>query len=83
MLEKTNIKINAREEIKHKLSQRTLTKKDWNIIGQDKLLQTTVLDDIFRKYVDYQDLRKRHHTETKSQMSHLTSGKKVTASKKP
>ena len=37
-----------------------MTKKDWNKIGSDKVLQTTVLENIFQKYLDYQVLCKKH-----------------------
>ena len=37
-----------------------MTKQDWNKIGEDKVLQTTVLESIFQKYLDYQDLCKKH-----------------------
>jgi hypothetical protein len=31
-----------------------LTKKEWDNIGKNKILQTTILDDIFKKVTDYQ-----------------------------
>lgn len=37
-----------------------MTEKDWETIGQNKTLQRTVLDDIFVKYLDYQELDKQH-----------------------
>lgn len=36
-----------------------LTREDWDAIGKDKLLQSTVLDNIFKKYNDYQQLSQR------------------------
>ena len=36
------------------MENRTLNDSDWQKIGQDKVLQTTVLDDIFKKIVDVQ-----------------------------
>ena len=49
----------ARDNLKLKLQTKQVTEKDWEAIGKDKMLQTTVLDDIFKKYIDYRDLDKR------------------------
>jgi hypothetical protein len=43
-----------------------VSKKDWDVIGKNKLLQTTVLDDIFKKYLDYQDLDKKQKLATRN-----------------
>ena len=48
--------MNMRDQIRSKLDQHSLKRKDWDTIGKDRVLQATVLDDIFKKYVDYQDL---------------------------
>ena len=49
-----------RDEIRSKLDAKALTRRDWDSIGKDKILQATVLDDIFKKYVDYQQLHQEH-----------------------
>ena len=49
-----------RDEIRSKLDAKALTRRDWDSIGKDKILQATVLDDIFKKYVDYQQLHHEH-----------------------
>jgi len=41
---------------KIKKNKAKLNKEDWDSIGQDKILQATVLDDIFKKCNDYKDL---------------------------
>lgn len=46
-----------KEVLKQKLNQKSLTVKDWTTIGKQKILQTTVLDDIFKKFNDYQELK--------------------------
>ena len=53
ILRKTNGHIQIKEDLKSKLDQQSMTKKDWNKIGSDKVLQTTVLENIFQKYLDY------------------------------
>jgi len=53
ILKKAEEKIQLKEVLKQKLDQKNLTDKDWSTIGKQKILQTTVLDDIFKKYNDY------------------------------
>ena len=50
-------KIQLKEVLKQKLDQKSLTDKDWTTIGKQKILQTTILDDIFKKFNDYQELK--------------------------
>lgn len=38
---------------KVKKNKPKLNKQEWDTIGQDKILQATVLDDIFKKCNDY------------------------------
>jgi len=52
-LEKASEGMQMRDQIRSKLDAKSLTRKDWDTIGKDKVLQATVLDDIFKKYVDY------------------------------
>lgn len=52
--------------MKQKLQTQKVTKQDWNEIGKNKVMQTTVLDDIFKKYLDYQEIDKKQKLETKN-----------------
>ena len=56
-LKKAEESIFKKDQIKRKLDNKSLTNQDWQEIGQDKILQTTVLDDIFKKCNGYGGLR--------------------------
>lgn len=43
-----------------------LTKKEWDSIGKNKILQTTILDDIFKKVTDYQVENKKQKKKDNS-----------------
>ena len=49
-----------KQQLRNIVSKRpALRRSDWDAIGKDKLLQSTVLEDIFKKYNDYQELSQR------------------------
>ena len=52
--------------MKHKLKNRNVNKEDWEEIGKNKVMTTTVLDDIFKKYLDYKEIDKRQPQTTKN-----------------
>lgn len=61
-MKKAEEKIQLKEVLKQKLDQKNLTDKDWTAIGKQKILQTTVLDDIFKKFNDYQEIKPGYKT---------------------
>lgn len=39
-----------------------MTREEWKGVGTDKILANTVLDNIYQKYIDYQQITKRHNS---------------------
>jgi hypothetical protein len=59
ILTKTQISIRSKENLKSKLASHNLSHEDWHKIGTDRVLQTTVLENIFEKFLDYQEMFKK------------------------
>lgn len=58
--------IQRRKELRAKLQNNSMTRQEWKEVGGDKVLTNTVLDCIYQKYIDYQQVSKRHASHERS-----------------